>query len=136
MKKLLYGKKLGDDVGKAEVKMSLVVMYYVVVGTTSLATFTHIEVREKTNRKRLTELILCESAGRKDSDCGLDLTDLDAANILSTISITMMATLPAVLLLFSLDLKAVKRKQKKASGRVVSRKSSSSLVSRKSSSLQ
>ena len=65
-------------------------------------------MREKTNRKKLIELILCESTKNR-----LWLWfRFDVANVLSTVSITMMAILPAVLLFFSLDPKAVNLQEK------------------------
>ena len=121
LKKLLSGKKVGN-VGKAEVKMALVIFYYVVVGAMSLVTFTYIEVKGKANRDSLTELILCESMGNRD--CDADLQHLDDLNVLASLSITLVAILPIVIVLFSIDTKQIKEKRKSLISRRSSTKSS------------
>ena len=119
LKKLLAGKKVGN-VGKAEVKMSIVVFYYVVVGAMSLVTFTYIEVIGKANRDIFTELILCEAMG--NGNCDVNLTRLDALDVLAALSINMVAILPIIVVIFSIDTEAVK--QKKRSLSLISRRSS------------
>ena len=119
LKKLLAGKKVGN-VGKAEVKMSIVVFYYVVVGAMSLVTFTYIEVVGKANRDLITELFLCEAMG--NDNCDINLNRLDALDVLAALSINMVAILPIIVVIFSIDTEAVK--QKKRSLSLISRRSS------------
>ena len=119
LKKLLAGKKVGN-VGKAEVKMSIVVFYYVVVGAMSLVTFTYIEVIGKANRDLITELFLCEAMG--NDNCDINLNRLDALDVLAALSINMVAILPIIVVIFSIDTEAVKKKKRSLS--LISRRSS------------
>ena len=119
LKKLLSGKKAGN-VGKAEVKMALVIFYYIVIGAMSLVTFTYIEIKGKANRDSVAELIICESMGNRD--CDADLKELDALDVLASLSITLVALLPIVIVLFSIDTKMIKKKGRSFSR--ISRRSS------------
>ena len=123
LKKLLSGKKASNDVGKAEVKMALVIFYYVVAGAMSMVTFTYIEIKGKANRDNLAELIICESMGNY-RDCDVDLQHLDDLNVLASLSITLVAILPIVIVLFSIDTKQIKEKRKSLISRRSSTKSS------------
>ena len=119
LKKLLAGKKVGN-VGKAEVKMGMVVFYYVVVGAMSLVTFTYIEVVGKEYSDTFTELILCEAMG--NGNCDVNLTRLDTLDVLAALSINMVAILPIIVVIFSIDTEAVKKKKRSLS--LISRRSS------------
>lgn len=114
MKKLLAGKKVGN-VGKAEVKMAMVVFYYVVIGAVSLVTFTYVEVKGKANRDTLAKLILCEGMG--NLDCDVNLERLDTLDVLSALSISMVALLPIVVVVFNIDTEAIKKKRRSFSRR-------------------
>ena len=112
LKKLLDGKKVGN-VGKAEVKMGMVVFYYVIVGVMSLVTFTYTEVKGKANRDTLAELILCEAIG--NGNCDINLARLDTLDVLAALSLNMVAILPIIVVIFSIDTEAVKKKKKSLS---------------------
>ena len=107
LKKLIAGKKVGK-VGKAEVKMAVIVSYYIIVGVVSLYAFTFFEVKAKANRESLAELLLCESVG--NLDCGdINLDSIDSLNVQAVAVIVMIAFFPVVALLFSFDTKIVRK---------------------------
>ena len=88
-------------VGKAEIKMVMVVSYYIIMGVTSLIAFTYSEVEAGTLRTSLEELIICESTG--NLECEVDSGTLIIFRGISTASIVMFAFLPVVVILFSFD---------------------------------
>ena len=105
LKKLLTGKKIGN-VGKAEVKIGMIIFYYVTTGVMSLVAFTYFEIKAKANRSNLITLFLCESTG--NMECDINLTNFDSLNILATVVIIMVAFFPVVIVLFSWDPQATK----------------------------
>ncbi len=107
LKKLIAGKKV-SKVGRAEVKMAVIVSYYIIVGVLCLYTFTYFEVKAKANRDGLAELFLCESNG--NSDCGdIDIDSVNILNVQAVAAIVMIAFFPVVALLFSYDTKTYRK---------------------------
>ena len=110
IKKLTAKKKVGSGVGKAEIKMAVIVLYYIIVGLMSQITFTYFEVKAKANRDSLQELFLCESLG--NPECDINLGNINALNILSIVTVILVNFLPVVVLLFSFHPKARKGRKK------------------------
>lgn len=103
LKKLIAGKKV-SKVSKAEIKMVVVVLYYIIAGVLCLYTFTYFEVKAKANRDSLAELFLCESSG--NSECGdVNIDSVDLLNVQAVAVIVMVAFFPVVALVFSYDTK-------------------------------
>lgn len=98
MKKIVDGKKVGK-VGMTEVKMILIVTYYIIVGVMGLIAFTYHEVKTISNRERLKELIICESTGNRK--CVVNLVTIDHIRSLSVVVIVLLSSLPIVALLFT-----------------------------------
>ncbi len=121
LKKLVAGKKVGK-VGKAEIKMAVIVLYYIVVGVLSLITFTYFEVKAKANRESLFELFLCESMG--NLDCDIDLESIDTFDVLAVLVIVMVALFPVIAVLFSFDPKTCRKTKGSlaSKGSIISRK--------------
>ena len=91
-----------------EVKLSVIIFYYIIVGVMGLITITYLEVKAKPNRESLVELFICESTGNKDCS-HLNLGNLDTLNALAVVVISMIAMLPVAVLLFSCDRKCGRR---------------------------
>ena len=107
LKKLIKGKKV-SRVGRAEVKMTVIVSYYIIAGVLSLYTFTYFEVKAKANREGLAELFLCESKGSSDCE-SIDIDSVDILNIQAVVVIVMVAFFPVVALFFSYDTKTYRK---------------------------
>ena len=107
LKKIVARKKVGK-VGMAEIKIMLIIMYYIVVGVMGLISFTYHEVKTISNRERLEELILCESRGNKK--CVVNLVTIDNIRNLSVVVVVMVAFLPIVAILFTFNPKACQKK--------------------------
>ena len=112
LKKLIAGRKVGR-LGKAQVKMAVVVLYYTIVGSMSLISFTYFEVKSKASRDSLESLFLCESTG--DLDCtDISLESITTLNALAVMVIVLVAFLPVVAVVFSFDPKICTRRNRKS----------------------
>ena len=105
IKKLMEGKKMGR-VGKAEIKMAVIILYYIIVGFVSQMTLTYFEIRTKANRDSLDD---CGDATSDNPKCGVKLDGVSSLDVLSLMAIIMVTFLPVVAVVFSLDLKACKQ---------------------------
>ena len=114
LKKLIARKKVGR-VGKAEVKMAVIVLYYIIMGVLGLVTFTYYEVKTKGNRESLAELFLCESTG--NLDCNVDLQNIEMFSVLAVAVVVMLASSPVIAVIFSFDPKSCRRDKQSLTSR-------------------
>ena len=94
--------KSSSVAGKAEAKILSVICYYILTSCIIIVTFLYSLVTSATNRKIITDYILCQSAGQQaNNECG-DSPDvqLRVPNSLSTASVLFQSYVPAVVLLF------------------------------------
>ena len=96
-----------SKVWKAQLKISVIIIYYTLIGVLGLATYTYSR-RNGIDQESLTEYLLCESGGQ--SDCVLD----SGNGILEALGTTFVVTisfLPVLAILFSCDPQACRRKK-------------------------
>lgn len=106
--KKLMARKTVPKVGKAQVKITFIIIYYVLVGVMGLVTFTYYRA-SSTYRETIVEYILCEISGMQD--CILDLGVIyDIISALTTTVIMMISLLPVMAILFSCNPQACKKK--------------------------
>ena len=124
LKKLLAKKKVGK-VAKAQLKITAIIIYYTILGVVGLVAYTYFEAAD-TIKKGVTEYILCESVGVSDvSDCALE-EETVALEILAASVVMMLGFLPVMIVIFSCDPKAYKRKAKKPNNKNFTRSKTSS----------
>ena len=103
-KKGKTGKKV---IRKAEIKIAITIVYYILTGVIGLAAFTQNFNEIMGTIERLTELVLCESMGTRDCT-DMNVVDLHARNLFLVSSIMLkMSSVVAVVL--SLDPTALKK---------------------------
>ena len=107
LKKLIAGKKI-SEVGKAEIKIAMVLIYYTFVGVMGLVSFTVSDRQDHIIAGRIMTLIICESTGTQVCDVNMD--SQRSIEVLSVVSIVMTSFLPVIAVLFSFDLKACRKK--------------------------
>lgn len=108
LKKLLARKKTGN-VGKAQIKITAVIMYYTLQGVTGLVTLAYfIANRSDAGQSTLAEYITCGNKGLPD--CALIFGSTDAVHIFAVISTVMLSFVPLLALLFNCDLQSWRRK--------------------------
>lgn len=85
--------------GKNEVKLLAIILYYVFVGVIVLIFFTYFLQSEI--EKDLNDLILCKTVGNEDCQIKATITNVRS---LSTIFAISGAFVPVVIILFSFDI--------------------------------
>ena len=111
LKKVL-AKKKGGRAGKAQLKISAIIIYYIFLGVTGLVAFTYYEASES-QRVMVAEHIICESSGTLDCELSFDI----GVRTLSVLVIMALSFLPVMVILFSCDPKVFKRKKPKQKGK-------------------
>ena len=103
LKKILKGKKVQVlMVGKAQLKIACMIIYYTLVGVMGLVIFTFNIEANIANQDIHRDYILCESGGR--SDCVLDLgINSDVNSAITTIIYVMLSFLPVLAIFFSFN---------------------------------
>ena len=87
--------------GRAEIKISLVLAYYILVGVMALVSFIMFDVKKRKLRLDLGEFLLCAAS----QDCSDSLPPLNMRTaLLADLVVIMLSCFPLVTLLFSLDL--------------------------------
>ena len=86
------------NVGKAEIKITAIVIYYTIVGVMSLANDTYFG---EYTYEPFIEYIACQSTGM--ASCQEELHTLNEVYIVAAV-IVMVSFLPVVVILFSCDL--------------------------------
>ena len=111
LKKLLARKKVGN-VGKAEIKITAIIIYYVLIGVMGLATTTYFE---RYNTDAISQYIVCQSSGMESCQEVLHIRSNDEIFAVAA-SIVVLSFLPVVVILFNCDPKAFKTKFKTMCG--------------------
>ena len=93
--------------GKAQLKILALVVYYTFTGVVGLATYTYF-FTGTTYLELIAEYVLCESGG--SADCMFDETSRVVSFLTSAVIITI-ALIPLTTILFSCDPKAFKKKK-------------------------
>ena len=128
LKKLKAGKKVGK-VGKAQIKISFIIIYYVLLGVLGLVTLTYIEVKSSLiGIAAVADFLVCESLG--GSNCYLDKELIAVFESLGITVKILLMMIPVVVLIFVVDIQAIKNLLcKKRLDRSSSVKTKSSVVS-------
>lgn len=98
----LLRKKKPSHVGRAEVKMMLLITFVVISAGVGLSVHTYY-ASNTSMKKDIAQFILCESSGTLD--CTLDSFATDILPVLHTLHNTILALLPVMILLINWDAK-------------------------------
>lgn len=109
LNKLLSGRRV-TNVGKAEIKITVLIIYVTLTGVMGLVTFTRLVLTYDAYGEKLAEYILCLTVGR--SDCTLDQTPFNVVTTLVTTFFVMLSFTPVVVIFFICDPKAFRKKFK------------------------
>ena len=93
------------NVGKAEIKIATIIIYYIIVGVTGLAAFTYFM---RFNTDAISQYIVCQSSGKESCQEEFSISNNDI--FFRAAPIVMVCLLPVVAILFSWDPKAFKTK--------------------------
>lgn len=107
LKKLIARKKVAK-IGKAQVKIAFITVYYILIGVMGMVTFTYYRA-SRTHQEVITEYILCEISGMPDCILNLGVT-ADIFYALTTIVVLLVSLLPVMAILFSCNPQACKKK--------------------------
>ena len=107
---MLARKKVGN-VGKAEIKITAIIIYYLLVGVMGLVTFTYFR---RYNSDAFLQYIVCQSNGKEScqEESRISNNEIFAVGA----SIVVISFLPVVVILFNCDPQAFKTKFKKIYG--------------------
>ena len=106
LKKLLARNKV-SSVGKAEFKITMITLYYIVHGVIGLVSYGNRNVMD------FASYVICESSGNH-LDCDDDLTRALDRIGLQTVVMVMISLLPVVVLVFTCDPNLCKKMKGKA----------------------
>lgn len=109
LKKLVAGNKVGKVGNMAQIKISLVLIYYIGTGVMGLVTFTYYGARN--TMSELRSYLICK--GLNGSDCPVEPESINIFHYLSTIVVAMFSLLPVVMLAFSINWQAFVVKSRK-----------------------
>jgi hypothetical protein len=91
---------------KAELKVSLILLYYLTVGVVGLIGVTYIMNNQQQVQDDITDFLICSAQGGSFTNCQMFITGiLSAVNTLTDISLILVAFLPVALLIFSINFK-------------------------------
>lgn len=110
LKKLIAGSKVGK-VGKAQIKIIFLIIYYVLICVIGLSSFIHFQDDLKTARHEILGDFLCQ--GVLGSDCMMDTNVGITFLYLSIAVISMLGFLPVVMLALYVDVQLLKDLSKK-----------------------
>ena len=96
-------------IGKAQLKIMVIILYDVFLGVAGLVTYTYYS--SDSFRTAITEYILCESGG-VESSCTFPNLNL-GVEVLSVMTIVMFSLLPVVILAVSINPDAIRKASKK-----------------------
>ena len=109
MNKLLSGRKV-TNVGKAEIKITAVIIYVTIVGVIGMVTLIRLVLTYDAHGEELAEYILCLTVGR--SDCTINQTPFNVITILVTTSLVTYSFIPVVTFFLICDPMAFRKKFK------------------------
>ena len=104
----MLAKKKVEHVGKAQLKITAIVLYYTIAGVIGLVSYTYFEANNS-YQQSLAEYILCESAGVSAGCVSQTVTTIIGG--LSAAIIIVLSLLPIIAVLFNFDLNAFKKKR-------------------------
>ena len=107
MNKLLSGRKV-INVGKAEIKILVLIIYVTLTGAMGLVTFTRLVLTYDAYGEELAEYILCLTVG--GSDCTLDQAPFNVVTMLVTTFFVMLSFTPVVIIFFICDPMSFRKK--------------------------
>ncbi len=117
LKKLLANRKV-EKVARAQIKLLIILIYYVINGVFGIANVTYTQLVQPGERRIVYEYFVCESTGSKD--CHLERS-LDAIRpLLIIFNIVIFTCMPLFIFIFSVDFRKCKREPKKDSSRKIS----------------
>ena len=92
---------------KAQIKISLINIYYILVGVLGLVALTYNEV--KSSRAGVAEYFICESLGDPNTECHFGEEFVEVLKAFTLTVIMALSFLPVVVLIFIVDLQALKK---------------------------
>ncbi len=114
MLKKLVAKRKVENITRAEIKLLIILIYYVVNGVFGLANLTYSQLIFPPERRQAYEFFICQLTGTRNEDCHLD-TSLDTIQpLLIIFSIIIFTGLPLFVFIFSVNCGKCQRKLKKA----------------------
>ena len=103
-KKLATGKK-ESTVGKVEIKIIVVIVYFTLMGVMGLMSISFYEFNNISNR--LEEAFLCENS--EEEECDYENDSFSAFAVLSVVAFALFAFAPVVAILFSFKREAFRK---------------------------
>ncbi len=114
LKKLVAKRKVENIFTRAEIKLLIILIYYVVNGVFGLANLTYSQLIFPPERRQAYEFFICQLTGTRNEDCHLD-TSLDTIQpLLLIFSLIIFTGLPLFVFIFSVNCGKCQRKLKKA----------------------
>ncbi len=105
IKEIIAGKKI-SRVGKADIKIMIVFIYYTLVGAMGLMSSTYAGFGNVGDT--LQELIICESTGNRECN-NINLDTYHSLRMLSVVNIVTLFLSPVVAILISFNPKACRK---------------------------
>ena len=116
LKKLLAKKRV-VNIGKGEVKIAVLIAFYILLGVIGLAIHTRNDfLKDGTRQRDLEEFLICESDG--SSNCVLKISTHE---ILVIVVNVLLGFLPVGAILINCDLKACRKRKGKRKAKVTPR---------------
>jgi hypothetical protein len=115
----MHKRSPNNSITKAEIKIFVIMCYYVVEEILTLSTFSYYFTTEDETFSELQSYFMCQSIGiRPDRDCG-DAPDIRSQGfiVVATVSQVLQGLLPVVILVFIIDFNAVVRISSKCQNR-------------------
>lgn len=107
MKKFLLKEKPRANVGKAEVKIFVIMCYYISLGVILLSAFAYTHATASENSAAFQKYFICQSVGiQPDSDCG-DTPEIHLQTLhrLTPVGFFLESLMPIIILIFVVDWK-------------------------------
>ena len=105
MKRYHHGNKPGSSVRKAEIKILIIIIYYIIIGAVTLTSYTYSLAINDEVAEEFQVYFTCQSFGIvPDKECGDPPNiQLQLFNILATVSNFLLGLLPTVILIFTVN---------------------------------
>ena len=107
LKKFLLKEKPRANIGKAEVKIFVIVCYYISLGVILLSVFTYTRTTANEESAAFKKYFICQSVGMQpDRDCGdAPEVHLQTLHRLTPVGFFLQSLMPIVILIFVVDWK-------------------------------
>ena len=86
---------------KLDIRLSFIASYYICVGVAGLVSLTYYGANSNLDIRTVTEHFLCNTIA--DADCPVDFIEISNIRIFSVVVTVMVAMLPVVTLLFTIE---------------------------------